>query len=137
MSKKGILAVLLLISFNAISQQAAHKIVYDLSSADTANQSVVLRQMNNILNAAPDSRLEVVCHGKAAYMLVKEKSWFSDAMNQLKGRGAVSFKICANSMKKWGIKENEVLPIAEIVPVAILEISQKQKEGWSYIKADD
>ena len=68
-------------------------------------------------------------------MLVKNKMFFENSMNELKSRGKVYFKVCANSMKRLNIEKSELSPIAEIVPVAILELSEKQMEGWSYIKA--
>lgn len=119
----------------ANAQNKQHKIVYDLSSSDTAEQSTVLRQFNNVLKAAPGTQLEVVCHGLAAYMLVKNKGYFEERMNEIKGKGKVTYKVCANSMKRLNIDKNDLMPIAEIVPVAILELSEKQMKGWSYIKA--
>lgn len=119
----------------ANAQNKQHKIVYDLSSSDTAEQSTVLRQFNNVLKAAPGTQLEVVCHGQAAYMLVKKKGYFEERMNELKGKGKVTYKVCANSMKRLNIDKDDLMPIAEIVPVAILELSEKQMKGWSYIKA--
>lgn len=116
-------------------QNKQYKIVFDLSSSDTADQSTVLRQFNNVLKAAPGTQLEVVCHGQAAYMLVKNKGYFEERMNELKGKGNVTYKVCANSMKRLNIDKNDLMPIAEIVPVAILELSEKQLKGWSYIKA--
>lgn len=131
--------ILILIFFastsTAIAQNKAHKIVYDLSSSDTALHSIVLRQFNNVLNAAPDTELELICHGHAIYMLVKNKAHLEDKMNELKRRGTVSFKVCANSMKRLNVDKDELISLAEIIPVAILELSEKQMQGWTYIKA--
>lgn len=117
------------------AQKSSYKIVYDLVSSDTADHSTVLRQFNNILKEAPGAELEVVCHGQAVYMLVAEKAFFESRMKDLQGKGKVSFKVCANSMKRLGVDKSQLLTIAEIVPVAILELASKQQEGWSYIKA--
>ena len=132
----------LLLSFGCMSlnaQQAATpahlKIVYDLSSSDTADQAGVLRQFNNVLRQAPDTELEVGCHGPAIYMLVKEKSVFESRMQEALAKGKVSFKVCANSMKRLGVDASQILPLAQIVPVSILELAGKQAEGWAYIKA--
>ena len=119
----------------AMAQNKQYKIVFDLSSSDTSVQSTVLRQFNNVLKAAPDAQLEVVCHGPAVFMLVKSKVLFEERMNELKGKGNVTFKICANSMKRFNVDKSELIPLAEIVPVAILELSAKEMDGWSYIKA--
>lgn len=122
-------------SLSARSQSGHFKIVYDLVSADTADHSAVLRQFNNILKAAPDAELEVVCHGPAIYMMVKQKVFFEERMAALKSTGRVSYKVCANSLRRLGVDKSELIVLAEVVPVAILEIAEKQQQGWSYIKA--
>ena len=121
------------ISLNAQSEK--HKIVFDLSNADTATHSTVLRQFANVLKASPDAELELVCHGKAVYMFVKESLYFEAKIKELKSQGKVSYKVCANALRRYNVDKSLVSDLAEIVPVAILELSAKQKEGWSYIKA--
>jgi uncharacterized protein len=134
---KNFLFMLAICTFSLFTQaqKASYKIVYDLVSSDTADHSTVLRQFNNILKEAPGAELEVVCHGQAVYMLVAEKAFFESRMKELLSKGKVSFKICANSMRRFGIDKSQLIPIAEIVPVAILELASKQQDGWSYIKA--
>lgn len=128
---------LLIILFSSISlsAQSKHKIVFDLASADTAAHSGMLRQLNNVLREAPDAELEVVCHGPAVYMLVKDKTILEEKMKELITKAAVSFKVCANSMRRLGVDKSQLISLAEIVPVAMLELAKKQKEGWSYIWA--
>lgn len=127
--------LLFLISLSLFSQEKKFKIVYDLVSADTADYSAVVRQFNNILKVAPDAELEVVCHGPALAMVMKEKSNVAEGMEALRLKAKVSFKACANSMRRMKVEPSQLLPQADIVPVAILELAEKQMEGWSYIKA--
>lgn len=134
MSKQLFFLLVLVIGTTTVVGQN-HKIVYDLNSNDTAIHSKVLRQFRNILKEAPDAELEVVCHGFGVNMVVKAKALFETQMNELRSQGKVSFKVCANSMKRLGINKSELLAIAEVVPVAILELSSKQQQGWSYIWA--
>jgi uncharacterized protein len=135
MQKLFLITVFFISATSVIAQNKQYKIVFDLNSSDTAVQSSVLRQFNNVLKAAPDAQLEVVCHGPAVYMLVKTKVFFEEKMNELKGKGNVTFKVCANSMKRLNVDKSELIALAEIVPVAVLELSDKQMKGWSYIKA--
>jgi len=135
MQKLFFILVLAFFTTSAIAQSKQHKIVFDLSSSDTAVHSAVFRQFNNVLKAAPNTQIEVVCHGQAIYMLVKNKAYFEEKMNELKSKAKVSFKVCANSMKRFNADKSELIALAEIIPVAILELSEKQIEGWSYIKA--
>jgi len=135
MKKLALITAFLFTTSVIMAQNATYKIVYDLNSSDTSVHSIVLRQFNNILKAAPDAQLEVVCHGQAIYMLVSNKEHFEQTISALKATGHVAFKVCANSMKRFAVDKSELLPTADVVPVAILELSQKQIEGWSYIKA--
>ena len=133
---KFFLFITLLSTTGIVNAQTEHqKIVFDLNSGDTAAHSTVLRQFSNVLKAAPDTELELVCHGQAINMFIKDKLSFEEKIKELKSKGNVSFKVCANSMRRLNIDKSQISGIAEIVPVAMLELSSKQKEGWSYIKA--
>ena len=134
--KYFILSSLLFMSVIVCGQQKPHKIIYDISSADTAAQSTIFRQFNNILNAAPDAQIEVVYHGKAITGVVTDSSFFAGAgKTGAAKRGHIS--ACNNSLKRVKVDPSWVLPGVQVVPVAILELSAKQQEGWSYIKAGE
>ena len=135
MNKFFLSIALLIAATNINAQSEKHKIVFDLNSNDTAVQSTVLRQFTNILKAAPDAELELVCHGQAVFMFVSDKFYFEEKVKELKAKGNVSFKICANSMKRSNVDKSQINPLGDIVPIAMLEISSKEKQGWSYIKA--
>ena len=117
------------------AQNKQPKIVFDISASDTAVQSTVLRQVNNILKAAPQAKIEVVFHGKAVYALVRYKSTFQDKIDELANNRHVVFAACNNSLIRLNISKDELLSYATVVPVAILELADKQEKGWSYIKA--
>jgi intracellular sulfur oxidation DsrE/DsrF family protein len=135
MNKFFLSIALLIAATNLNAQSEKHKIVFDLNSKDTSVHSTVLRQFTNILKAAPDAELELVCHGQAIFMFVSDKFYLEEKVKELKAIGNVSFKICANSMKRYNVDKSQINPLGDIVPVAMLEISSKEKEGWSYIKA--
>ena len=48
---------------NAYAQKKQHKIVFDMSVADTASYSLLIRQVNNVLKVAPSTKIEVVFYG--------------------------------------------------------------------------
>lgn len=133
---KFFLFITLLSTTGIVNAQTEHqKIVFDLNSGDTAAHSTVLRQFSNVLKAAPDTELELVCHGQAINMFVKDKLYFEEKIKELKSKGKVSYKICANSLRRLNLDKSQITELAEIIPVAMLELASKQKEGWSYIKA--
>ena len=117
------------------AQGKQHKVVFDITTSDTAEQRGMLRQINNVMKDAAGSKVEVVCHGPAIFMLVKDKTVLSPLMEDLKNKQGVSFAACANSMKKNNIESSQLVPIANIVPNGVMEVVAKQEDGWSYIKA--
>ena len=129
------LAALLIFSTSTIAQKKQHRIVFDISASDTADHSVVIRQVNNVLKASPQTKIEVVFHGKAVYALVKDKTTFKDKLDDLVKNKHVLLAACNNSLIRLNISRDELISSAVVVPVAILELTDKQEKGWSYIKA--
>ncbi|HMO31457.1 MAG TPA: DsrE family protein [Lacibacter sp.] len=131
--KQFSLLVLLFLSLGA-SLQAQHKIIWEVSSGDTSVQRMLYRQVNNVLNAAPDTKIEIVYHGLAIYAVLQDTGHYKNELKAVQQRG-VLIAACANSLRNRGIDPVRVMKEAFIVPVAILELVQKQEKGWSYIKA--
>lgn len=129
------LTAILLFYFSIIAQITQHKIVFDFVKADTADFSVMIRQINNILKEAADTKVEVVCSGPGIFMLVDNKTNVRKEIEKLQSGFNVSFAVCANTMRNKNVDKSRLLPQAIVVPVAILEISSREQEGWSYIKA--
>jgi intracellular sulfur oxidation DsrE/DsrF family protein len=135
---KRIIVVLAIISGLAATvnaQTKQHKVLFEITTADTAEQRGVLRQIYNVLKDAPGTKIEVVCHGQAIFMLVKEKTVLSPMMEDLKSKQGVGFAACNNSMHKNKIDASQLVTVANIVPNGVMEVVAKEEEGWSYIKA--
>jgi intracellular sulfur oxidation DsrE/DsrF family protein len=124
-----------LITLNAQSKQ--HKIVFEITTPDTAQQRTMLRQINNVAKDAAGTKIEVVCHGQAIFMLVKEKTVLLPMMEELKNKQGVGFAACNNSMRKNNIESSQLVPVANIVPNGVMEVVSKEEDGWSYIKAGE
>ncbi len=130
---KLLLVTVMLLAFSFAKAQ--EKIVWEISSGDTAQQRILFRQINNVLTAAPDTKIEVVFHGFAIFAVLKDTGYFHQQILQAHKKGVV-IAACNNSLKSRNISKDRVIPEATIVPVSILEIAGKQREGWSYIKAE-
>ena len=126
-----ILFISAIFSISVKAQQ--HRIIWEISSQDTAVQSTLYRQMNNVLKESPDTKIEVVFHGGSITGLVQGSSFFAGRVEEFQKRGVV-FAACNNSLRRYNIDPSKVLPGVMVVPVAILELVKKQEEGWSYIK---
>ena len=119
----------------SLTAQKQHKVVFEITSADTADFRGVLRSVNNVLKDAPGTKVEVVCHGPAIFMLVKEKTNVSDIMQDLQTKDGVTFAACANSMRKNNLDKTQLVAVATVVPNGVLEVVSKQEDGWGYIKS--
>ena len=121
--------------YSASTQNNQQKIVFDFVKSDTADFRVMVTQIKNVLKEAPNTVIEVVCYGPGLIMLVSDKTNVSKEMEELQKSLNVNFAACANSMRRLKVEKSQLVPFAKVVPVAILELSARQQEGWSYIKA--
>ncbi len=130
-----LLIATLMLNTNALAQTRQHKIVFDMAGRDTADYNNIIRQVNNVLKNSPQTKIEVVFHGKAVYALVKDKTTLEEKIDDLVKNKHVIIAACNNSMQRLNILKSELIPSAIVVPVAMLELMDKQEKGWSYIKA--
>ncbi len=112
----------------------AHKVVIQLTNNDTLVHKAVLKQINNLLTAAPNAQIEVVCHNNGIEFLTISKTKSAAGIAELKAKGVV-FAACENTLRERKIDKKEILTEAIFVPAGILEVVMKQEDGYSYIKA--
>lgn len=122
----------------SVPQEQAEKkgtrVVFQLSTPDTAAHRSLTRQLHNLLDGLPKAQVEVVVHNKGITMLHAQKTTLATELQALKARG-VTFVACEQTLKQQKIEKSEILPLAGFVPRGLVEVIQKQEEGWAYIKA--
>lgn len=111
-----------------------HKIIFQISTEDTLAQKALMKQLNNILSLAPDTKIKVVCHGPGLNMLVFGKTIVHDKIQKMKEKG-VEFVACEFSMSERNVPKEKIISEAGFVKGGIIEIVTRQEEGWSYIKS--
>lgn len=111
-----------------------HRIIFHLTSPDTAAYRALTRQLNNTLDYWPDAQIEVVAHNKGIAMLLKEKTNVQPEITALKTRG-IQFTACENTMKQQKLEKTQIITESGFVPVGIAQVVTRQEEGWAYIKA--
>lgn len=132
--KIALIVPLTLLYLLALAQNPAYRVIFDITSSDTADQKTVLRQVRSILQSRPEAQLEVAIYGEALDMVTKGKSGYADAIQELSNNKNASFKVCAATMKRLNVDKSQLIAGVETVPDAIYEIVSKQHEGWGYIK---
>lgn len=119
---------------NAVVSTKKHKIVIQSTSNDTVVQKSVVKQLNNILRAAPNTKIEVVCHNNGLTFLQTATTKQADNIRALSARG-VDFVACENTMRDRKVKREDLLAVCRIVPAGVVEIMLKQEKKWAYLKA--
>lgn len=125
---------ILLLTFTSSLAQTDYAVVFDLTSKDTIDHQMAIRWVNEVLNAEPTAKVEVVFFGQSLNMVVKEKSVVSDAVARLATTKKAVFKVCEVAMKRHNIGKEQLIGGVETVRDGIYEIISKQREGWGYIK---
>ena len=111
-----------------------YKVVFQLTSGDTLVYKALVKQIGHILDAAPNSKIEVVCHSNGLPFLVAAQTTQAPKIQELKAKG-VDFLACENTMRDRKVSRADLLPQAGTVPSGIVEVIKKQDKHWAYIKA--
>lgn len=116
------------------AQETPVKIVFDVTSNDTKVHGSAMRHVKAMAQAYPDSKFEVVVYSGAIDMVLKGKSSVESDMESLANNKNVSFVVCQATMARHKITQEQLVTGVTSVPDGILEIIQRQAEGWGYIK---
>lgn len=119
---------------SAAQNQHPYKVVFDITSANPANQKQVVHEVALIKKHNPDAQLEVVIYGQALDMIIKDKSSFAEEIKKLTQQEGISFNVCHFAMDRQHLKKSDLVAGVGVVPDGIYEIISKQKQGWGYIK---
>lgn len=108
--------------------------IIQLTSGDTTAQKSLVKQLGNILRAAPNTKIEVVCHNNGITFLQTATTKHAAQIRELSARG-VDFVACENTMRDRKVKREELLGECRTVPAGVVEIMLKQEKKWAYLKA--
>ncbi len=102
---------------------------------ETAKWELTLKNVVNLLDQAGDTTfcVEVLANGEAVQGYVLPKNPFAAAMQKLDARGAL-FAACNNSLNALKIDRSSLISFVKVVPAGVLELVERQAEGYAYIK---
>lgn len=132
MSRFTIFFILFFVTSSSFSQNR-HRVVIQFTDSDSLSQASVLGQVKNIRTDLPDTDIEVVCHGPGLDLLIRKSSKVAAQITEWSGKGVV-FAACNNTMRRRGVKPDDLQKEATIVPSAMTQLIKRQEEGWSYVK---
>ena|SRR5210317_1650211 len=134
MKKYFLFILTLVLSLNLYAQENPVKIVFDVTSSNVNVHQAAVRHVKMMSQAYPDSEFEVVMYSGSIDMVLKDKSSVAEDMEELAKNDNITFAVCKGTMKRHKISEDQIIPGVKQVPDGILEIINKQQEGWGYIK---
>lgn len=110
------------------------KVVVHINVPESGIQGAGLKNLTNILKGAPDTQVEVVCHGAGIGLVEKARTDHTEAVAALVKQG-VRFVACENTMRQKSIRKEDLLPGVGTVPSGALEVIRKQqRDGFAYFK---
>lgn len=110
-----------------------YRVLFHLNDGLPEKQGQALTNIENLLRDIPDVRVELVVQGAALPLAVAASTRFGEALAALQERG-VTVAVCRNSMKAMNVREEELVPGAEVISSAVGELVRRQQEGWAYVK---
>ncbi|MBO1680472.1 DsrE family protein [Bittarella massiliensis (ex Durand et al. 2017)] len=78
-------------------------------------------------------QMEIVANGPAVKGLVEPAAPYLSALAELAEKGMV-VAVCQNALRANQIDPRQLPGFVRVVPAGVVEIAQKQEEGFSYIK---
>ncbi len=109
-------------------------VVIQISENNPAIWNLALNNVKNIQQdfGKENVNIEIVAYGPGINML----KFDSEVAPQIKEASAsgVAVRACGNTMKAQKLTEKDLEGSVKVVPAGVIEIINKQREGWAYIK---
>ena len=130
------LAALLAFVSPAQAQQAPtrSRVVMQVSDNDPAKWNLALNNAKNLQTdlGASNVDIEIVAYGPGINML-KADSTVGNRVDEALGAG-VKVVACENTMRNQKLAKDDMLPKVGYVSAGVVELMQKQQQGWAYIR---
>lgn len=109
-------------------------VVIQMSDNDAEKWGLALNNAKNFQKELGKDKIdvEIVAYGPGINMLKKD-STVGSRMDEAMMSG-VKITACQNTMKAQKLTEKDIYPSVGFVPSGVVEIMQKQQQGWAYIR---
>lgn len=111
------------------------KVIFHIDEVE--KWDLILKNVSNLLHSIDieKSNIEVLANSEAVkfYDLSNDLNTEVIYMKELRRQG-VKFVACNNALNAYHIKKDNLMDFIAIVPVGVLELITKQREGYAYIK---
>jgi intracellular sulfur oxidation DsrE/DsrF family protein len=113
--------------------------VFPITSDDENEISHVLSSASNVMKFYGPNKCEVaiVCYSRGIRAILKDAHFFDkDIQKKVKSLMTydVEFIACMNTLNTYKISKKEVLKGVLFVTAGIVELIERQRRGWTYIR---
>lgn len=111
-----------------------HRVVIQVSDNDPAKWNLALNNAQNLQNALgkDNVQVEIVAYGPGLNML-KVDSKVAGRVSAALDKN-VDIAACGTTMKKMKVTNSDLIGGTRVVVGGVIEISERQQQGWTYIK---
>ena len=111
-----------------------NRVVIQVSDAEPAKWNLALNNARNLQSdlGAANVEIEIVAYGPGLSML-KRDSAVAPRVDEALTSGVKIFA-CGNTMRAQKLSQPDMLPSISFVDAGVVEIMQKQQQGWAYIR---
>lgn len=125
-----------------VNDDGIWRVVLHVTTADPYRLETVLDEAENLLQShlphVNSVEVEVLANGRGLDLLRTRTSPFTERIQALQAQyDNIAFKVCQRAINRVQREQNikvKLLPAAQIVPTAIGEAIQRQRQGWAYIR---
>ncbi|MFO1303342.1 MAG: DsrE family protein [Burkholderiales bacterium] len=113
---------------------ARARVVMQVSDNDPGKWNLALNNAKNLQSdlGAANVDVEIVAYGPGIGML-KADSVVANRIGEALGAG-VAIVACENTMRGQKLTKDDMLPKVGYVNAGVVELMQKQQQGWAYIR---
>lgn len=111
-----------------------NRVVMQVSDGDPSKWNLALNNAHNLQSdlGAANVEIEIVAYGPGIGML-KAESVVGNRIADALGKG-VKVEACENTMHGQKLQKSDMLDGIGYVPAGVVEIMQKQQQGWAYLR---
>jgi intracellular sulfur oxidation DsrE/DsrF family protein len=137
----ALVTVCLVLRFSAVEaeepkeagSQAVSKVVFQVSDSDSSKWNLVLNNAANAQKELGKSLVaEIVVYGPGIGMLESDSPVAKRIQAALSG--GIKIVACENTMAALKLTRNQMLPDIGYVPAGVVELINRQSEGYAYIR---
>ncbi len=114
---------------------SSYKVIFHIDEID--KWKLLLGNVKNLIEAVGDEKfnIEVLANSEAVKAYIGDETLEVNVtlMEKLHHKG-VKFVVCNNALKANEINVEQLFNFIHIVPAGVLELIEKQGEGYAYIK---